>query len=66
MPLDHTVCAATIRLPRIDMRPPCSALASIVDLGAAAATNVGRDETKQQAPETKRHKGAKWIERSPA
>ena len=35
-------------------------------VGAAAATNVGRDETKQQAPETKRHKGAKWIERSPA
>ena len=29
IPLDQTVWAATIRLPRIDMRPPCRALASI-------------------------------------
>ncbi len=28
-PLDHTVCAATMMLPISDMRPPCSAFASM-------------------------------------
>ena len=67
MPLDQTVCAATIRLPRMDMRPPCSALASI------GSTSVPRRRVMKAVtrpnsspPRHGDYEGPKRVERNPA
>jgi hypothetical protein len=57
---------ATIRLPRIDMRPPCSVGLDRIDFGAATARDVGRDNAEQQASDTRRDERMKRIEGSSA
>ena len=64
-PLDQTVSAATMMLPSSDMRPPCSALASIGSISrsgrqrAISSRAMPNDETADQAAPRARSRGSR-------